>query len=186
MTSSFGSAIADGSITGFEVQDNSLSGADISDGSVTGADVQDNSLTGSDINEGALGEVPTAKIGGFGRYAEGGTCNPSSNAYLDCKITTINLPYQAKVLLIGHVNAYPNSGDDVGGFCKLVTNDGDVAGAYTYFAVPGNDFGDVGAIVGITGVLGVGSHDFAVDCNQYTGDIAYSYVGITAVAISPD
>src|SRR3954454_16629947 len=61
--------------------------ANIIAGSVNGQDLAANSLTGANINEATLGEVPSARIGGLGRFAGSGNCSPTSTSYFDCKIT---------------------------------------------------------------------------------------------------
>jgi hypothetical protein len=181
-----GSKVLDGSLSGSDIQNGSLGGSQIGDGSLSSADIQDNGLTGADISEGTLAEVPGAQIGGFGRHSGGGTCNPSSNSFLDCAITTVNLPSPARVLVLGQATSLIASGTRAGGTCKLVTNSGDVAGTLATLYADSADATDSTGLVGITGVLGAGSHDFAVDCNQTSLDIEFQNVGVAAVAISPD
>jgi hypothetical protein len=178
-----GTDLATGSVTGGKLAANSVVGSKVIDGSLTGSDVQANSLTGTQINAGTLGEVPLAKIGGLGRFIGGQPCNPGANV-IDCAITTINLPTASRVLLIGQANGYSENGNDYSAECTLVTNTGDVAGTRQDWAGSSGSI-EPGAMVGITGVLPAGSHDFAVDCYDF-GNTAFQEVGITAVAISPD
>jgi hypothetical protein len=49
-----GANIVDGSLTGQDIFDNTVSGADITNGSLTGQDVFDNSIGGADITNGSL------------------------------------------------------------------------------------------------------------------------------------
>ena len=49
-----GDNIVDGSLTGQDIFNNTVSGADITNGSLTGADVFDNTLGGADITNGSL------------------------------------------------------------------------------------------------------------------------------------
>ena len=49
-----GSNIVDGSLTGQDIFDNTVSGADITNGSLTGQDVFDNTVSGSDITNGSI------------------------------------------------------------------------------------------------------------------------------------
>ena len=93
------------------------------------------------------------------------------------------------MLLIGHVMAEDNTNYEAFGNCKLVTNTGDVPNTVTSFDVPDGPSGssaDNGTLAGLTGNLGAGSHDFAIDCNRTGGiDLNYVRASITAVAISP-
>jgi hypothetical protein len=175
--------VADETLSGTDV--GGLTGADIVAASLTGEDIQGNSLGGAQINEAALGEVVSAQIGGFGRHNGGGFCNPNSTAFVDCSITSINLPIPAKVLLLGNIASTSDAGN-ANGTCKLVTNTGDVANATTHPAIYEAHESDTLGITGITGVLAAGSHDFAIDCNETDPDIRYLDQQITAVAISPD
>ena len=132
--------------------------------------------------------VPLAEVGvagGVGRNTGNSFCDPAGT-YVDCAITSINLPNAARVLVIGMVHASPQSGSDGGhGACKLVTNAGDVNGTRIDFYLDSHFDEDAAGLTGVTGVLGAGSHDFAVDCAEITGGLNYGQVGITAVALSP-
>jgi hypothetical protein len=175
-------------ITSGKVQDESLTGTDVLDGSLTGGDIGANSVTGSQIYEQSLGVVPFAQVGivgGVGRHTGGAYCNPEG-PYIDCAITSINLPTSARVLVIGQVGVGLESGElDGHGDCKLVTNTGDVSGTRLDFWLNSHPEVDTAGLTGVTDVLGAGSHDFAVDCEDHTGGVNYGQVGITAVALSP-
>lgn len=158
---------------------NALTGLDIAGGSLTGADLAADSVTGSDINEGTLGQVPSAALGGYGRSFSGNGCDPTSSTFIDCGYVTLNLPAQARVLITAVTRSYTPGGSNQFGFCRLVTSNGVLSGT------------DVGAIereaialTTVTGVLGPGSVDFGVECNQSGSDIAYQEVRISAVALS--
>ena len=180
-----GSDLAGGAVSGAKLETGAVDGSKVLDGSLTGADVQGDSLTGSQINESTLGEVTSAKVGGFGRSGGGGACDPPNTAYLDCVIVTLNLPAASRVLLIGQVRAIADA-DFSSGYCKLVTQYGDVNGTIEYIALLSQYESDASALSGITGVLGPGPVDFGVDCNENSGSIHYQDVGLSAVAISPD
>jgi hypothetical protein len=177
--------LAANSVDGSKVADGSLTGADVLDGSLTGADVQADSLTGVQVNESTLGEVPLAKIGGLGRSTGGVECEPAGTAFVDCVILTLDLPSASRVLLIGQATAEASS-DHSSGHCKLVTQFGDVAGTSEFIALLGTGDSDSFSLSGVTAVLGPGSVDFAVDCNNEMNGIYYYNVGLTALAISPD
>jgi hypothetical protein len=158
------------------------------DGSLAGGDIVANSVTGSQIDEQSLGTVPSAQVGflgGLGRHTGVSFCNPEG-AYIDCAITSINLPRGARVLVIGQVAAGLESGVTTGhGDCKLVTNTGDVAGTRLDFFLNSHPDRDGAGLTGVTDELGAGPHDFAVDCEDHTGGVDYGQIGITAVALSP-
>jgi hypothetical protein len=186
-----GGDVADGSLTSSDVADESLSGTDILNGTVHGQDIVDESLTGNDVVESTLGEVPSARIGGLGRWTGGGSCDPESENYVDCVIVTLNLPSPARVLLIGQGSAdIEADANSMGGVCELVSEVGRIVpnslieiDAFD-FSVGTKNFG----LTAVTGVFPAGSHDFAVDCNQNEefGAIQYFDMGISAVAISPN
>lgn len=180
--------VAAGSLTGLDVANESLSGIDITNGSVDGGDLLDGSVSsndvtnetigGIDVNEGSFGQVPSALLGGFGRYFAGSQCDPASNNWIDCGYVTLNLPSQARVLLIGRVRAFADGGTV--GYCRLVSS----RGAYpdTQSRVEG---GDAVSLLALP-VVASGSVDFGVECEQEIGDIAYGEVGLSAVAIAPN
>jgi len=177
--------IAPAAVGGGRLAPNSVDGSKVLDGSLGGIDVQDQSLDGADIRANSLAEVPMAQIGGFGRSAGGGSCNPGGLSYLDCVITTLNLPRAANVLLIGQATAgLDGASSSANGFCKLVTNTGDVP--LTRRVIETDGAPASGSMVAITGQLGIGLHDFGVDCNQNSGGVDYFDVQLAAVAISPD
>jgi hypothetical protein len=193
-----GTDILDGTVTNNDLRKNAVSSGKIIDGqvltedvggsAVTGDKVQDGALTGADVVESSLGIVPTAQvgiIGGVGRHTGDAFCNPEG-PYIDCAITSINLPTTARVLVIGQVAAGAESGSDGGhADCKLVTNTGDVGGTRIDFFLESHSDRDATGFTGVTGVLAPGAHDFAVDCEEATGGVDFGQVGITAVALSP-
>jgi hypothetical protein len=178
-----GSKVLDGSLGGSDIGNGSLGGAKIGDGSLSSADIQDNGLTGADINEGTLAEVPSAKVGGFGRDRYGGSCYPNGAAYVDCVVLTVNLPTHSKVLLLGATEAAPQNGDAAGS-CKLVTQFGDIPYTVVDYSLHGGDAVS-GSLVGITGALGPGPVDFGIDCNQSGGTMEY-FAHLVAMQIAPD
>src|SRR5436305_1331477 len=179
-----GTKLAAGAVGNGALAANSVDGTKVLDGSLTGADIASNSITGSQINVPTLGEVTLAKMGGYGRWTGAQSCNPGANV-IDCAITTINLPVAAKVLLIGQATAYAETDNPFNADCILVTNSGNLDATRQDYSGLGDNDSDSGGMVGITGVLAAGSHDFAADCYDF-GNTAFEDVGITAVAISPD
>jgi len=159
---------------------------------LTGTDVTNDSLTGKDIEESTLSEVPSAMIGGLGRWT--GTdyqdaCDPSSDTFITCATTNLNLPASSRVLVIGQVGADSAGAMSAGyGRCHIATPSGALLNSEITLRVPGGVpvETDHAALLGITDVLPAGSHAFGVECNQFGGSILYRAAGVVAVAISPD
>ena len=166
-------------LTGGDIANGSLSGADVADGSLGGSDIADGSVTGSDVNESSLGQVPSALLGGYGRSFSGTGCDPNSTTYIDCGFTTLNLPSATRVLLIGATRGYSPTADGFG-FCRLVTSNGVLGG--TDVGVDHTE--EIAALTTVTGVIGPGSVDFGIECQQTFSDIKFSEVRVSAVALS--
>ena len=182
--------IAPETITGADVQSNSLDGSDIT--GLTGGDVMPDSLYGSHINESSLSMVPsaaTAARGGIGRSASRyAACDPESETFVDCGYTTLTLPGNARVLVIARISSWQEANASVSyGDCRLVTSAGVLAGTQ----IPVGDH--VGwltdhSLVTVTGVMGPGTYDFGIECNQFeeAGAIWYWDAQVAAVALSPN
>jgi hypothetical protein len=181
-----GGDLADGSISGADVADGSISGADVGNKSLSGEDVADNSLGGGQISEDSLGRVPSATLGGYGRWAQqGGLCDPTSTNFLTCAFVTLNLPSQARVLVNGAIRADAvGSGDGIGD-CLLATSSGVIAGTEMR-VVASSDNIEFVPITAVTGVLPAGPTDFGIECNEISGTIRYSEMMVSAVALSPN
>ena len=191
-----GGDIADGTVTGDDVteetlwsgniRDNSIHGVDIWNETLTGTDVAADSLSGADIAEGSLGTVPSARLGGIGRYGNNSYCDPDGAARLDCAAVTLNLPAPARVLLIAQVTAQPEDGSDgVNGTCDLVSEAGFLPASGVLVSSDSNDtFG----MTFVTGVQAAGSHDYGVNCREFSSTYATFYrdIGVSAVALSAD
>ena len=174
-----GADVRDGSLTGDDVADESLSGTDILDGTVHGQDIVNESLTGADIDEASVGEVPVARLGGYGRSVMGKGCAPDSTTFVDCGFVSLNLPSQSRVLLIAPVTPFSGVlGANAFGKCRLVSSSGVVSGE-----VDARE--DVGMTLTDIVLFPAGPVDFGVECNETGGDIAYHEIAVSAVAISP-
>jgi hypothetical protein len=166
-----------------------LRGDDIANESLSGEDVALNSLGSADIHEETLGTVPTARsaaLGGTGRSAYNGACDPESNTYVDCGTLnpSLTLPQAARVLVIGTAEGRNEiDADEYMGSCRLWV-DGQGFGPFASFR--GTEGSETATMVGVTDVLTGGTHSFKVRCYQseISGAIVYSDVSITAVVLS--
>lgn len=173
-----------GAVGTSEVANNSLRGADIATGAVNSAKVADESLTGGDVDESTLGQVPSAALGGIGRSAVGGQCDPEGAAFLSCAFTTIVLPAPTRMLVIGTVKAQPEAGADNGtGQCRLATNNGAIT--VSGLTAVGRNWNDKFVpLMGITDA-GPGPLDFGIECNELDGFLTFFDAHVIAVALSP-
>jgi hypothetical protein len=179
-----------------EVIDESLTAADLAPGSVGTSEVADNSLTGTDVDESTLGQVPSALLGGLGRFAGDNNpnvlaiCDPESTAFVTCASVSLTLPTRTRVLVIGEASGDSELGADDGeGACRLGTSvTGGLADTKTGVIVAGGVGRDHVTVVGVTPPLGPGPILAWIECNQaHQGgpyQITYLDAAVTAVAIS--
>ena len=189
--------IINGEVKSPDVQDNGLVGNDIANndslgsaeiGELTGVDIVPDSLNGTDVLESSLGEVPAATLGGIGRWTSpSGACNPESASFFTCAFTSIDLPKFTRVLIIGVVKAQGEGlqGADGSGQCLLATHLFDIPESTSGFEVGGILGRDVAPFLATT-MVGPGPIDFAIRCNELSGNIQYFDPAVTAVALSPN
>ena len=175
------------SVGSSEVTNFSLGNGDFLTGSVDTRVATNNSLTGGDVKEASLGQVPSALLGGFGRSTGDGSCNPGSDTFTPCAVVTLNLPKQARLLLIAQAIAARDGQDSFGiGSCRIGTTSGPLLQTERIVDVdsvtPVVNF----SLAGVSGPFPPGQHSFGIDCNELSGGIAFTGAGITAVAISPN
>ena len=134
--------------------------------------------------------MPSATIGGFGRWAGNGDgCNPEDDVFVPCNVVTLTLSRPARVLLMAQIRALREPGAaSAFGQCQLASTAGTLVDTTT--SIPLNDtFSEHVALVGIIGPLPAGQHAFGINCNDITGsinhNIQYGDAGISAVGISP-
>jgi hypothetical protein len=164
-----------------------LQSADLRPGSVGGSEVADGSLTGADIQESTLGQVPSALIGGFGRDSVEGSCDPESTAFVTCASVAINVPASGgRALLVARSRPRSESGNLEAGFCRLGTSTvGAVPGSTIPIFTSANIA--IFPLNGITPPLPAGLNSFGIDCSQNSGGgIQYDEAKISAVLISPN
>lgn len=181
-----GDKVLDGTLGGGDIADGAISGADVGNASLSGDDVAANSLGGGQINEDSLGRVPSATLGGYGRWAQqGGLCDPTSTNFVTCVFVTLDLPSQARVLVNGAIRADAvGSGDGIGD-CLLATSSGVIAGTEMRVVASSGNIEFV-PLTAVTAVLPAGPIDFGIECNQISGTIRYSEMNVSAVALSPN
>jgi outer membrane murein-binding lipoprotein Lpp len=176
-----------------QIAQGAVDSANVLDGTLTGADLEPDGLTGANISESSLGQVPSAlvaAVAGVGRANGLDSCDPESASFITCTFVTLDLPAQARVVMIGHASALAEAGQDDGtGRCRLATSaTGEVAQTNSLIRV-GNDPGDYenAALSGVTPALGPGPVDFGIECLEDGGGaVIFQQTGVTAMAISPD
>jgi hypothetical protein len=182
--------VQDGTIAGADVADGTIGEVDIADGTITGIDVGPDALSGFDIIESTLGEVPSARQGGLGRYGYSGSCDPESLTYVACSTVEITLPRAGRVLVIGTVEASTEvDSDRAYGTCRIGTSSGAVSASVERFGF--DDGGDVVSdvermtVIAVTDAMPAGTHWVRVECNQGgIGAIEYPQARTVAVALS--
>jgi hypothetical protein len=180
------SDVVNGQISGADLADGTVASADVRNEALTGSDVESDSLTGADIREGTLGQVRTATLGGLGRSAASGLCDPETWTHVRCVQVSLDLASPARVLLNGRVTAHVD-GDAPSGFSALgICRWGGVQQSGDLFVDADDGFEDM-SLVGLTNVIPAGrGYTFAIECREGgNAGVHYSDAWITAVAISP-
>ena len=183
--------IADQQVKNADLSSGASSSNTIADGGVQGIDVANNSLKGADIDEGALGQVPSARLGGIGRRVQANDCDPESGLFVACAFTQLDVPPPgARALVLGDVSATTDGGEDFGiGDCQIHVDrlGGPLPGTRRGFKVNDSNDPDNGALVGVTPSLSPGLTAFGVTCQDASGasgGIRYLNIGVSVVLIS--
>jgi hypothetical protein len=167
-----------------DVVDESMLSADLRNGSaVKGSDVVNDSLEGADIKEGTLGQVGAATLGGLGRSAADGFCDPEANTFVRCVQVQLDLTRPARVLLNGRIRAVKEQGSTQPSIpqCRW----GGVIESGPMLITPDHNGEDV-PLVGVSNIISPGQgYTFAIECDDPGGTTYFEDAWVTATAISP-
>jgi hypothetical protein len=182
-----GSAVAlSGSNTVFsdDIVNGEVKSPDLDASSVGSGKIIDNSVKGTDIDESTLSTVPSAQLGGIGRWESksGEGCDVGAD-YYTCAFTTINLPRATRVLLIGTAKVQTGTTVSASGHCLLATHLANISDSTTGFDI-GYQRAEHIALVA-NAAMGPGQVDLAIRCRQVAGDAVIYDAAIAAVALSP-
>jgi hypothetical protein len=135
--------------------------------------------------------VPTATLGGLGRYGFEGGCDPETDGFVPCSVVTVSLPKPARMLVIGTARAHAEAGQDRegNGYCRVGSTSGPVATSEDYVrATEAEGHYDNLTVMAVTGVLPAGSHAVGIDCNEAPGGtgVEFPQARVVAVALSAE
>jgi len=184
-----GVAYAANTISSTDIINGQVKSVDIGTGQVQSIDVKADGLSGDDIDEAALGQVPSAALGGVGA---GGTiqdqCAPASTTFVTCADVSLTVPDEppARALVIGKVRAFIGGGDNDGaGICRIdTTTAGVVPDSTATVNLFEDNSSDVITVVGISTTLDPGSNSLSIVCNETAGNIDYDEATVKAVPLS--
>ncbi|MDX6586809.1 MAG: hypothetical protein QOI31_1282 [Solirubrobacterales bacterium] len=195
--------IKDGQVRASDLADDTtpyaLAGLDIKNNSMGGDDIIDNDVKGVDVDESSLSAVPAAIQGGVGRYAFEGACDPDvpsgagTGAWEDCAFVSTPLATPGRVLIIGQVEARPDSGHEWGrGDCRLEVNGQAIESSFTEFEWDEGSIEDGiehGTLTAISNVLPAGSPVLGIECREWkslngSGAFDVRLARVSAVALS--
>lgn len=166
------------------IRDNSIRSADLRDGrAVRGADVKRNALGGRQVRESSLAASGIVAISG----SEPGSCNPETDAFVQCATTTIRLRQRARVLGVGTGG---QRSENTAAKAECAIHVDDVPQGLS--ANPGEETTDntSGSATNgfartiVTEPLSVGVHEVALACNQNgSADVRIQAPTIAAIAV---
>jgi hypothetical protein len=174
-----------------KIADQQVLTSDLGASAVTGDQVLDNALTGTDVAENTLGPVPAALRADLGGLGRGGpaqdTCNPAGVGFATCATVGLTVPGTTRALVLGRVRAVREGGDDsAAGHCRLGEGIvGPISSTDELIALFQDHEQDVYTLVGVSPLLGPGTHSFGIDCNETAPSIDYTDASVVAVALSP-
>jgi hypothetical protein len=178
------SEVANDSLTSDDLGSDSVGSSEVS--TLTGADIADGTLTGDDVDESSLAQVPNAALGGIGRSGTGNCDPGADFFTCKFVSITLPSPSRVLMIASANAHSDGSDAHgtcllatDLGDLAEtampvMVTNGSLVNGA-----------GEALTMSGVTPPM-IGAHDFAIRCNQQDGDMRYGPVQITAVALSPN
>ena len=185
--------ITNGEVRSVDILNGTVGALDLGTGSVTSAEVRNDSLTGTDIDEPSLGPVPVATLGGLGRWAGNGSCDPQDLTFVPCGAVGIELPATSRVLVTATATAVqddPARGTGASGDCVVATSPGQLPQSTVRFVANDGQGGrEIGGLTAVTEPLGPGVNFFGVECNELNppGDdngVNFNQVHVSAVALS--
>ena len=167
--------------------------ADVAANAVDGSKVADGSITGADVDESSLGTVPNAsKVGGIApsalttARAKTSNCFPDSTNYVDCGAVTINLARTSRVLIVTNGMWHSTSAGVTSGECRIGV-DGAPFGPNVF---PGEDTDNSSggteqslSLTNVTDPMPAGSHTFGLACRRQAGTIGFDETFISAVVL---
>jgi hypothetical protein len=185
--------ILDGTVGSADIRTEGVASVDVRNEALVGGDIAGDSLTGADIDESTLGPVPAATLGGLGRWAGDGSCDPEDTTFVSCGATGIDLPQTSRVLLVGNVTARQDQSqlsNGGAGDCVIATSPGQLGSSRVQIVVNDEQGARENAsLTAVTEPLPPGVVFFGIECNQLdspggTNGINFEQVNMTAVALS--
>jgi hypothetical protein len=179
--------LRDGAVSATKIQTDAVGSSKVANESLTGTDVHDDSLGGADVKESSLGEVPTATLGGLGRYGYSGSCDPENEDFDSCSIVSVATQKPARMLVIGTVRARSESGaTSAAGHCRIGTNAGPIDASDDIVQTDAsNGASENLTVMAVTDVFPTGAN-FGIECNDVAGGIEYPQARVVAVGLSGD
>ncbi len=183
--------IKDGQVKNRDIRSDAVTTDKVSPSTLTTDDIQNDSLSGIDIAESSLGQVPSAKLGGFGRTGADTICDPETETFITCAATEVlTVPAGARALVLARVTASNESdANSFTGECRLGTSSvGVIANTTHTFLELNDDVRDSATLVGISAPLPAGATSFGMDCNQIDdfGAVQYGDASATVLLIADD
>lgn len=171
------------------INNNSIRSRDVRNRTIRGRDVTEDSLRGDQVNEGSLDA--SAFTGGTSS-AGPISCDPSAlGTFTECASAHLRLPHKARALLIATGGQESVSGPAEAD-CRLLVDGQQIPGATAPpTIVPGeatSDNTDATAtngftIAAVSNRLAKGGHDFAMSCDEGSGDVRIDNPNIAVVMI---
>jgi hypothetical protein len=210
-------------VTRAKIKNSAVNGAKLANNSVAGADVLESTLakvpsaanadhaTAADSATNATNATSATTVGGAGidsftigrstASTQGGgtssSCNPSSNAFIDCGNVSLTLPRSGRVLIVADGTFDGEGSLGYRGDCQLVVDGTRIGSSIALGTVNVNT--TTGTVImgpgynpnaedgfgmnAVSDVLAAGAHNFALQCEQVGGTVEFSQTFVSAVMI---